>query len=53
MDGPAHEGSQLPVGTVTVLYADRTDCHHHGDPARYARRGVDGGDPCGADQQRP
>ena len=41
------------MGTVTVLYADRTDCHHHGDPAGHARLGLDGGDPCGSGLQRP
>ena len=41
------------MGTVTVLYADRTDCHHRGDPARHARRGLDGGDPCGVRPAAP
>ena len=49
---PAHEGGHLPVRTVTVLHADRTGCHHGGDPAGRAQRGF-GGDPCGSGPQRP
>ena len=40
------------MGTVTVLHADRTDCHHDGDPAGRARRGFDA-DPCGSGPPRP
>lgn len=50
--GSAHEGGHLPVRTVTVLPADRTGCHHDGDPAGLARRGF-GGDLCGSGPQRP
>jgi len=52
MDGSRTRGGHLPVGTVIVLHADRTDCHHDGDPAGRARRGF-GGDPCGSGPQRP
>jgi putative nucleic acid modification protein with dual OB domain len=48
---PDTRGSSA-VGTVTVLHADRTDCHHDGDPAGRARRGFDG-DPSGSGPQRP
>ena len=47
---PDTRGSSA-VGTVTVLHADRTDCHHDGDPAGRARRGFDG-DPSGSGPQR-
>ena len=52
MDSSRTRGGHLPVRTVTVLHADRTGCHHDGDPAGLARRGF-GGDPCGSGPQRP
>ena len=51
MDGARTRGGHLPVDTVTVLHAGRTDCHHDSDPAGRVRRAFDG-DQSGSGPQR-